>query len=282
MKNKILVLTDFSENAFDAAVFACRVAEEQDYGIHLLHYYTVKSSHFDDEEDLPMRENSKLLKADLEILDLFGKLEHLFPEVKITISCKRGMLEEKLPKVLKEEKFVMIIMGAKGVSEHQSVFWGTTTAMITEKSSIPVWVVPKGFDKYDNDKIGLLTNFKAEELETLKKFILANGPIQTLTLLHVTKKKENIEEISEKMDAWIFNIQDWEEIGNVEYKIGTIDESDENLDTIPEVINIMINQNEIKCILVTKTRRSFFKRLFEKSISKTLTTQLVTPSFFDK
>lgn len=280
MDKKILVLTDFSENAYDATLFACALAVQKQYSIHLLHYYTVKSSHFDEEEDKNMRDNSHLLKADLEILELFEKLEVQFPSLKITVSCKRGLLEEKLQKELKDLSIEMIVLGAKGTSQHQSVFWGTTTAMITEKSSVPVWVIPKGFNRYKAENAGLLTNFKVEELETLKKYIQSNGAIENLNLLHVIKKNEK--HIVNRLESWIINIKDWQRIKNVSYKIGNIEESDKEMDTVPEVINYLIKENNLDCILVTKTRRSFFKRLFEKSVSKSLTTQLICPAFFDK
>lgn len=282
MDKKILVLTDFSENAYDAALFACTLAVKKQYSIHLLHYYTVKSSHFDEEEDKNMRDNSHLLKADLEIIELFEKLEAQFPSIKMTVSCKRGLLEEKLQKVLKESPFEMIVLGAKGTSQHQSVFWGTTTAMITEKSTVPVWVVPKGFIHYKAENAGLLTNFKVEELETLKKHVQANGAIDNLNLLHVVKMDENEKDIVNRLESWIVNIKDWQRVKNVNYKIGSIEDDEEDMDTIPEVINHLIKENNLDCILVTKTRRSFFKRLFEKSVSKSLTTQLICPAFFDK
>lgn len=280
MKDKILVLTDFSNNAYDAAFFACQLARQKSYKVHLLHYYTVKSSRFDEEEDAPEHKHPMLLKADLLIIEMYGKLEAAFPDVKISISCKRGLLEEKLSNELKNGEYKFIVMGLKGESQHQSLLWGSTTAMITEKSDVPVWVIPSGRDTYKQGKIGLLTNFKAEELTTLRKFTQLNGKIDNLELIHVIQSPEEEKDILNRLETWMVNFKDWEDIKGVNPIIGCTEGDIES--TIPGVINTLILQQGIEGLIITKTRRSFFRRLFEKSISKTLSSQLIVPTFFDK
>lgn len=282
MKNKILLLTDFSENAYNAALYACSIAKSRNLDIHILHYYTVKSSFFEEDEDKGMRDHSKFLKADLEIIALYEKLERVYPDLKITISCERGMLSDKLPQETKKDIYELIVMGAKGESAQQSVFWGATTAMITDISTIPVLVVPKNYTEFRKTNIGLLTNYKPEELETLKNFLSIGGDIQQLSMLHVHRAHRDLTVLSEKMDSWIFNITEWDGVNNVDYRFAQIKDTDESLDSVPEVINTLLLENKLDIILVTKTRRSFFKRAFEPSVSKTIAQELVIPSFFDK
>jgi len=76
------------------------------------------------------------------------------------------------------------------------------------------------------------------------------------------------------------NFKDWEDIKSVNPIIGCTEEDTES--TVPEVINTLVFQQGIEGLIITKTRRSFFRRLFEKSISKTLSNQLIVPTFFDK
>ena len=62
MRKTILVPTDFSANALQAAQYACQIAKQNDYDIELFHCYT--SSTAIDEE------NSTELKADVLIKEL--------------------------------------------------------------------------------------------------------------------------------------------------------------------------------------------------------------------
>lgn len=282
MEKTLLVLTDFSANAYDAAVFACQIAKKNNYAVHLLHYYTTKSTQFDEENDDPEHKHPVLLKADLLMIELYGKLEAAFPGLTISISCQRGLLEEKLRSELDQKNYTCIVMGVKGESQHTSVLWGTTTAMITEKSDIPVWVIPIGHDTYRNNKVGLLTNFKPEELTTLRTFGQINGAIEELSLIHVIQKEDNERDIKNRLDTWVVNFEDWDTIDTIKTIVEEMEGDVENTEEISEVITNSIAREGLEVLVITKTRRSFFRRLFEKSISKTLAKELTVPTFFDK
>lgn len=282
MDKTILVLTDFSINAYDAAVFACQIAKENSYTVHLLHYYTTKSTQFDEEKDNPEHKHSVLLKADLLMIELYGKLEAAFPGLTLSISCQRGLLEEKLRSELDAGNYKCIVMGVKGESQHTSVLWGSTTAMITEKSDIPVWVIPIGHDTYRQNKVGLLTNFKPEELTTLRTFGQINGNIKEVSLIHVIQEGDNERDIKNRLDTWLVNFENWDTVDKVKILIEQTEGEAENAEGIPQVITHTLIKEGLEALIITKTRRSFFRRLFEKSISKTLANELVVPTFFDK
>src|SRR5699024_11877343 len=77
MAQKLLILTDFSPNSLDASKYAASLALSKGYPMHLLHFYTVRSSNFQDEKKAPSP-TSPLLKADITILNLLTDLEEQY------------------------------------------------------------------------------------------------------------------------------------------------------------------------------------------------------------
>jgi len=68
----------------------------------------------------------------------------------------------------------------------------------------------------------------------------------------------------------------------VDIEINSIQKRIKELDSIPEVINEMILEEEVDILLVTKTRKSFFNRIFNRSVSKAIALNLIVPTFFAK
>ena len=282
MAQKLLILTDFSPNSLDASKYAASLALSKGYPMHLLHFYTVRSSNFQDEKNAPSP-SSPLLKADITILNLLTDLEEQYEGVTITQQCERGLLDDKLPQIVKRHNYDFIVLGAKGHSAVRTFFWGTTTAKITDISPVPVLVVPSGYTEFKTTKVGLLTNFKAEELDTLKKFIaMSGGPIEHLTLVHAYSPSEDLREIQEKMEAWLVHLEGWEGLKKVDYVLDAIKDEDVERGALAEQINRKVQAEGIDILVITKTRRSFFRKLFQDSVSRKLAQTMVVPSFFDK
>lgn len=281
MKNKILIPTDFSENALFAAQYACRLAQQNDASVTLYHCYTAQSSNFDSEELAEKFEDDKIFKADLLIEELRNSLILEFSDLTIETTCERGLLIETLPLYVKKEHIGLIVMGTTGRGNNKSIVWGSNTSQISAQSPVPVIAIPNKHAYFKLEKAAILTNFKSEELETLKDFLNLFQHIQHLEIIHVIKDEKNIAQIKEKLASWEFIVQDLNGIEQVSSTLACIDESDKELDTIPEVINSTINKEDFDMIVVTKTRKSFFERLFRKSVSKELTLNLRKPTFFD-
>lgn len=279
-QKKILVPTDFSENALAATKYACELALLRNYAIHLFHCYTSSSALFDEE-----KENSEtsipLMKADALILDLKELLQHEYPSLTFESTCTSGLISEVLPSIGTAPNYALIIMGTTGAGKGKSLAWGSNTSIITTKASIPVIAVPISNADFSLNHVGMLTNFKSEELDTLKEYLTLVGPIPNLDIIHVYKNIDNKEEINDLLSTWSFNIKNLEGTNNVQSIPEPIQLKDESLDTIPEVINHLIEAKDYDMIVVTKTRRSFFERLFRTSVSKEIVLDLERPTFFD-
>lgn len=279
---KILVPTDFSPNALCAAHYAAKLAQEHNYGLHIFHCYTALSSTFEEESLAQEFKDSSILKADLTIVEFVTKIQTEFPALEITYENTRGLLAEVLPREAKKEGYACIIMGTTGSSAEKNSFWGSNTTKISSNSPIPIFAIPQQTTTYSHQKVGLLTNFKQEELISLKEYMHISGGIAELLLMHVYKETQSLSEIMEELETWKFNIQEFTNIQKIDYLIAPINKEDKNLDTIPEVISNLIEEHDLALIVVSKSRKSFFKRLFKNSVSTALTLKLEIPAFFGK
>ncbi|MCL7987704.1 universal stress protein [Sphingobacterium sp. lm-10] len=283
MRNTILVPTDFSKNSISAVRYACQLAKHKGYDVHLLHFYTSNTANFASESNNEaLLEDSSLLKADVLMKELKDELMISFPELTITSVCVRGLIDEKLPVEAGDSRYALIVMGATGSSAKKSIYYGSTTVAITAKSPIPVVAVPEGQSTFALQHISLLTKFKPEELETLRSFIETMGKPEQLSLTHVYREESDLDAMQEHLQSWAFNIREMDLIKQVDIESAPISKNDVDLDTVPEVVNSMIEKGNPDVILVTKTRKSFFERLFKSSVSKAIALELRKPTFFDR
>jgi len=279
---KILVPTDFSENALAAAKYAATICVKNHYNLHLLHCYTAFSAGFSEADATQETDDSTVLKADILIKEWVCKLQEAFPTLLISFQNERGLLEETVPREAKRSDYIAIVMGTTGASAKKNVFWGSNTALIMAKSPIPIIAVPAKKVETTPQKVGLLTNFKQEELVTLKEFLHIFKTQVDLTLIHVHKETDDPIDLQNKLDSWRFNVQEFTGMAHIHEIVKPIIKEDKNLDTVPEVITQIIDNNNIDMILVSKSRKTFFQRLFTSSVSKAMVLELHTAAFFGK
>lgn len=280
MIKKIIVPTDFSDNALTATKYACKLAVQNNYAIHLFHCYTSNSALFEEEKE-NNETNIPLLKADVLILELKESLQKEYPLLRFETTCTSGLIAEVLPTIAVAPQYALIVMGTTGTGKGKSIVWGSNTSSITTRAKVPVIAIPNNTDSFALQNVGMLTNFKAEELDTLKEYLTLVAPIGNLDIIHVFRDSKDASEIEQHLDTWSFNIKNLDGTENVRSLAQPIHIQDENLDSIPEVINHIIKENNYDMLVVTKTRKSFFERLFRTSVSKEIVLDLERPTFFD-
>jgi nucleotide-binding universal stress UspA family protein len=127
----------------------------------------------------------------------------------------------------------------------------------------------------------MLTNFKPEELETLTSYIDNAGAIPQLDVIHVYKDIDDASKIEDLLLSWSFNVEQISGVDKVGRISSAIDKENIERDTVPEGIHHIIVAHDYDIILVSKTRKSFFERLFRTSVSKEIILNLDRPAFFD-
>lgn len=278
MEMTIIVPTDFSENARFAADYACQLAQGKGHNIHLLHCYTTSSVGEDSSEE----SNGSGLLADQKIQELQTQLVKSYPQLHISIECSRSLIIDKLTELSLSGKYALIVMGASGASQLKSLYWGSTTVAVASKSEVPVIVIPNQAFTFDINHAALLTNFKAAELDTLKEFQEIIGIPNDLTLIHVFKDGPKPENVKDDLNSWAYNVREMGAIHEVLTIAEPINKEDIELDSVPEMVSKIISEVNPQIILITPSRKTFFERLFKRSVSKALALELNKPAFFDK
>lgn len=280
MSTKIIVPTDFSENALKASQYACKIAANCNYDLYLLHCYNSATTVFD--EKMSSKEAlSPVLRGDLLMVELKDSLQSKYPHISIDTDCREGLISEVLPKITTLSNFALIVMGSNGLEEKDSPMFGSLTSQVARKSHIPVIAVPNHILRQEISKIALLTNFKKDELDSLEEFQKHFNHYSEIDLIHVYQNSDDITTVEAKMDKWAKEIETIVAPAILNKVLKPINYNDDNSDSIAEIVNNTINEIEYDLVIVTKTRKSFFERWFSKSISKEVILKLETVIFFD-
>jgi len=280
MKNAILVPTDFSENAWIATQYAAKLAEKFNWDIHLLHVYQTfgrlrASQEFNDEVS---QHNTASALEEMNKLEI--KFQKEFPNLSVSAACMEGNLADTILNVSVDNDVRFIVMGTKGSTGLKSIVIGSNTFEIIQQSPIGVIAVPEYYTDFSLHNIGLLTNFKNDEINLLQNFINRTSPAFNISLLHVN-------ELGKAPDG--NNVLFWKEqiikktgINSVVYKnyekINRLDVSE----PIPYCIKHLTEVENIDILLVSYTRKSFFKSLFSRSLVKSLSNEITIPIYFLK
>jgi Universal stress protein family. len=257
------------------------LALEKGYSLHLYHNYTSASAVFEEENGYN-EANSPTFKADILIKNLAESIKLKHPAIEVTTQCERGMITETLPELATPDRFDFVIMGTKGITNDDSQLIGSTTYVISKKAKIPVLAIPTEASFTPIDKVGLLSNFKEEEVQTVQDFVNIIGKDFELKLMHVHYDHSSENRIEDKLEVWKYKIKKYIGVTNIAIEVDSIQGDIEDLDTVPEVINEMIHEEKIKILLVTRSRKSFFERVFTRSVAKALFSHPLVPIFFTK
>ncbi|NND52024.1 MAG: universal stress protein [Flavobacteriaceae bacterium] len=166
---KILVPTDFSEQAENALHVAAQLARKHDAEIYLLHLL-----------ELPLYQVDALsTHSDLPEAVFFMKLAHKrFKEVMakefldgITVheTVEFHQSFSALIETCKKKDIDLIVMGSHGVSGIKEIFIGSNTEKVVRTSDIPVLVIKNAHDNFEINDFVFASDFKNDNKDTYKQ-----------------------------------------------------------------------------------------------------------------
>ena len=166
----ILVPTDFSDNALNAANYALRMAAGFNARMILLHVFQIPVP----VGDLPLfvvTEND-MQNQSMADLKLFRKKmnPHHMP-VPIDLMAVQGDVAMEIEKVFKASKADLIAVGVKGKNHLEEVIIGSTTHALFNASRCPVLAIPDGVEYKDIHKI-LIADDHTQEIKVSHEKIL--------------------------------------------------------------------------------------------------------------
>lgn len=199
MKRSILIPTDFSDNAWNAIVYALKLYANEACNFYFLHAWSLSNAntrtyittHFvDNLEEESLKQLSEL-KTMAESASTNSK--HSFE-----IIFSKDKLQKAIEDTVKKHQIDLIVMGTKGATKAKEILLGSNTVAIVKKVKFcPILVVPDGFEFVTPKQIALPTDFNrffGEELLPIKA--LSELHDSKIRIVHITKKTN----LSKKQD----------------------------------------------------------------------------------
>ncbi|MDG1730529.1 MAG: universal stress protein [Algibacter sp.] len=201
---KILVPTDFSNQAENALKVAAQLARTYNAEIYLLHIL-----------EIPLHEVDAMnSRSDLPEAVFFMKLAHrkfenimekdYLKDIKVHETVDFHDIFKSVFHKCKKHEIDLVIMGSNGVSGLKEMLIGSNTEKVVRTSETPVLVIKKEHDTFKIDNFVFASDFKEESKETYKKAIdfakilgaklhllVVNTPNKFITSEHATERMQD-------------------------------------------------------------------------------------------
>lgn len=161
---KIVVPTDFSENAFNALKFAAELFKYEKSEFYLLHAYAeevydneaaLTREFFDEYKEITRKKAREGLKnTKSEILELFPNPRHTFTTVPAY-----GLLVDEVNDLVQRENADLIVTATRGKTNDRKMTFGSNTLQIIKYVQCPVLSIPENYAYSDPKKILFPSNF---------------------------------------------------------------------------------------------------------------------------
>ena len=269
--NFILCPIDFSETSDNAGKYAVSLARET--GAKVLFTYIIPMSvtepvedyHPLHDRDVPPEQAYPIIRKDLEV-----KLEKYAAALgdaanngaEIYYALKEGKMIDAIMELDKEQKIDLIVMGTQGASGMRERFIGSNTAKVIEEVDIPVLAVPKDARYKDVTKILYAEDLRDDEWHTIKQLEnIARDFDAEIKVLHVYDEDEK--DTEGRMQAFREKFQGISSYSKVSYY-------DMAGADIEDCIERAAEELQVDFIATQTRKRSFFTKLFDRSLTKKL------------
>ncbi len=159
----IIVPTDFSATAYNAARYAMGLAAQMGTArILLYHAYELIVPIPDVPTSIPMVDPNELKAASLEGLEHMKQdlLPILPGGVELDYRADNNLLAASIEELSKEEKADLIIMGTTGGSQLEEILIGSNTIDVVKHTSCPVMIIPSNVSFQPVKRIVFACDFK--------------------------------------------------------------------------------------------------------------------------
>lgn len=261
---KILVPTDFSNNALKAVAYAAEIAKATGAFIHLLHVIepsiNMATMHADSSDKKEIEAKSAEFNLSLK------SIAEVYPHVKVIPYLAGGAVITAIFNYVEKEKIDMIIMGTSGASGLKKYIMGSVTAGVIGKTKIPVLAIPVSYQLEKPSAIMFATNQFEKDKEILEKIVaiskLFYAPVHVIIFKDKSGNK-NADFIynEEQLNSYLKFLK--ETFPRVEFKGAVLEGTDFEM-----TIDGYSNKNEIDMIAMVTYPKSFFEKVLIKSTTK--------------
>ncbi|MBD1428969.1 universal stress protein [Sphingobacterium litopenaei] len=280
MSNKILIPVDFSIHSDKAVEYAVQLAEKNNFQIDLLHVFTDHSNIYMNALKDPSLVDPRVPEAKQKMAKLMEKQNQDTPGIQFQPLYADGNLYDEVRRLAAKEQYDAIIMGTKGAFGLDALLIGSNMFDVFLNTKVPVLAVPYSEKKFKVDKVGLLCNFKYGEIDVLKQAIKVYGTNFELVLIHVNTSNESVHNIDKSFEVFIDKIVEETGIEDISYVIKSQTFFVQYKEDISSAINTVIADELLDVLLVTKSKKTFLRKIIEENIVKKMAYDIKIPKFF--
>lgn len=262
---RILVPTDFSDNAAKAVDYAAVIAQACKATLTLLNIYTPAVSRYSVISPLLAEEVSETKTELQRRLQLTANnLSKVYPDVKCDVIVGIG---EPVDEILFFEKNIkpdIIVMGTQGASSIEKVLLGSNAADIIEKANCPVLVIPSKASCQIPKKILFATDYAYKDIEGANLLTsLAELFGATITFIHITTSEDDVEDEQQLIEKFADDIRKATNYAKINSRIFSDNNVIMGLDAILQSAGADI-------IALSTRKRNILEKLYNPSITKKL------------
>lgn len=272
MKKSILLPTDFSDNAWSAAVYALKLLSHEECTFYFLHSTKMKASTMSNISNKLLKIMSDNAMQDLKALKEMAESTNANANHEFEVILSASDLQKAIEISVTKYHIDLVVMGTKGATGAKEIFFGSNTVRIIKKIKLcPILIVPDEFSYVVPNQIAFPTDFRRcyedRELKHLKDLIeLYDSKIRVVCILSKDKLT-----------------------GVQEYNMTMLESYFENYDSsfhfMPnyakkaEEINDFIELLEINMLVMVNYQHSFIESIVKEPVIKKIGFHPMVPFF---
>ncbi len=250
----VLLLTDFSDTARNAIIYALEMLKNEKLYFKLVNTYDLEfsgSPYVMQVKDELAAESLKGLKNELRLL------HRLFPDSRIEIESHFGSLVEVVTREINDYNPDLVVLGNKGESSFERFLLGSNLHEIIKHISTPLLIVPSGVQFRKPEKIVFATDLNDFKHDAVIKPVRDIVNYFNAELMFVNVLDEDKEDRFNAEQKILSHFPD------IKHSFHYL-EGDDVMGRICE----FVDENQADIVIVIRHNISFFDRMMHPSVTK--------------
>lgn len=252
---RIMLLTDFSDTARNAALYALKMFEKENMTFYLMNAYDLEFSGSPYVVQIQKELEEESMKA---LNDEYAILHRRFPDAKIQLLSLFGSLIEVINKELIENAYDLIVLGCRGESALENFLLGSRAYEVIKNIEAPIFVIPKHAKYSKPETIAFATDLRDFEDDRMI------DPIRDIAhMLHAPLLFVNVLDEEDYLNRIECEEKIAEHFPGINVSFNFIEDED-----IVKGINNFMEENEAGIVAMVRHNAGMFERLFHPSITR--------------